>query len=443
VIRTLRPAALVVVVGLSFACATAPRVTPSRDRFPLDPREGLIGSFPASVEDGWRALSSGDARRARAEFEASIRAEPSEAARIGRIEALVAEGSLAEALEACPAALEHAEPTAPLLTACGEAQARSGKPREAWELYRRAAAKAPNRPGIESRTAELRSQARDQMRREAQEAAGAKDWTAARRAAAQAIELDPASASARETAGDVERDAGNPTAALRAYQEALERNPADDAVQRKLAAVAVELSDWTAAVPVLDKLAARDPKFVGPAEEARLAFRVANWPDAEREAARSKRISRGEAALLTWWMVPEVREASVSSGVIASDVVGRPDAPEVTRAVSLGLIDVDTEMHRARPDAPLSLAAAARLYLRLVVLIRKGAPACFGAAGGPIETLSQADAIRVARACALLEDDSPASLSGAAFTRAIDRVRALASGRDVPPGRSGNAEKRP
>src|SRR5262245_18627164 len=270
-----------------------------RDHSPLDPREGLLGPFPASVENGWRALASGDARRARAEFEESIRTEPSEAARIGRIEALVAENSLGEAIEACPAALEHAEPTAALLTACGEAQARSGKPREAWEFYRRAAAKPPNRPGLEARAAELRSQARDQMRRAAQEAAGEKDWSAARQAAAQAIELDPTSASARETAGDVERDAGNASAALRAYQEALERDPADDAVQRKLAAVAVELSDWTAAVPVLDKLAVKDPKFVAQAEEARLAFRVANWPEAERDAARSTRISRGGAALLT------------------------------------------------------------------------------------------------------------------------------------------------
>jgi hypothetical protein len=136
-------------------------------------------------------------------------------------------------------------------------------------------------------------------------------------------------------------------------------------------------------------------------------------------------------------MVPEVREASVSSGVIASDVVGRPDAQEVTRAASLGLIDVDTETHRARPDALLSLAAAARMYLRLVLLIHRSPPACFESGIGPIETLSQADAIRVARACGLLEDDSAASLSGAAFTRAIDRVRAVAS------GNPGNAASRP
>ena len=35
------------------------------------------------------------------------------------------------------------------------------------------------------------------------------------------------------------------------------------------------------------------------------------------------------------------------------------------RAVSLGLLDVDPDTHRARPDAPLTRAAAARLMLRL------------------------------------------------------------------------------
>jgi tetratricopeptide (TPR) repeat protein len=434
----------VLVVGAAFAasCATSPKATPPSDRFPLDPRDGLSGPFPPGVEAGWKALSAGDPRRARTEFESAAAADPTPAARIGRIEALVLGGALSEAREACRDPLPQGD-TAAFVTACGEAQARSGEALEAYELYQRAAAMPPVRPALRERESELRLQARDQMRRKAQEAAGARDWAAGRRAAARAIALDPASAAARETAGDVERDAGEPAAALRFYEEALERDGADKAVARKAADIAVSLKDWSAAVPVLDRLATEDPKYEPQAAAARLAFRIANWPEPERKAARADRLSRGDAARLTWWMVPEVREASVSTGIIASDIVGRPDAREMTRAVSLGLLDVDTETHRARPDAPLSLAAAARLYLRLAQILRGRPLDCFQSAPGPLETLTQTDALRLARLCRLLDDEDPAPLSGVGFTRALDRARAIASprGAGAAPGPAG--ERRP
>jgi tetratricopeptide (TPR) repeat protein len=435
VTRTLWPAAWVVALALSLSCATAPKAAAPRDRFPLDPREGLAGPPSPAVDSGWEALASGDARRARDEFDRALAEGPSRAASIGRIETLVLLDVLPEARESCTKALGESEPTLALLTACGEAQARSGQPFDGWELYRRAASMAPDRPGFAKRTEELRTQARDQMRREAQTAAGEKDWASARRAAAKAIELDPASAPARETAGDVERDAGDSSAALRFYQEAADRDPSDTAIQQKVAKIAVSLSDWSAAVPVLDRLAASDPKYAEQAAQARLAFRVANWPEAERGAARSPRLTRGDAARLTWWMVPEVREASVATGVIASDVVGRPDAREIARAVSLGLLDVDADTHRARPDAPLSLSAEAKLYLRLVLLLRRQPPACFASANGPVDALASPEMIRVARACALVDENDPTPLSGASFTRGLDRVREVASGSGAGSGR--------
>ena len=65
---------------------------------------------------------------------------------------------------------------------------------------------------------------------------------------------------------------------------------------------------------MFERLAREDPRFQTRAEDARLAFRVANWPPAERQAARASRLTRAQAAQLLWWMVPEVREAKVKRG---------------------------------------------------------------------------------------------------------------------------------
>ncbi|HTO76326.1 MAG TPA: tetratricopeptide repeat protein [Thermoanaerobaculia bacterium] len=427
--RTWRPFGAAAIVLLASSCATPPKAPPPRDRFPLDPREGASGAFPPDAQDGWRSLLAGNASGARAEFEVARRQEPnSVSVQVGEIEALVAGGALPEARAACAEAMPGSGPgdaTLPLLVACGEAEARSGQPIAGYDLYRQAAIRAPERAGIAARAAELRMQARDQAGQEAQEAAARKDWAAARLAAARAIEIDPDSAAAREAAGDVERAAGEGSAALERYGEALQRNPSSHELQGKIARLAAERGDWASAVRALDRLAAEDPSFEAEAEEARLSFRLSNWPDAERAAARASRLTRGDAARLVWWMVPEVRQLRVSEGIIASDIVDRSDREQIARAVGLGLLDVDRETHRARPDAALTFGAAARLDLRLYALLAApGSAKCLS--DRPVETLDPGEAIRVARECGILDEKDGSPVTGPAFTKTVDRIRDLA-----------------
>ena len=424
--RAWRPAAL---LGLSFlcaSCASTPGGPAPADQFPLDPRQGLSGPFPSGIRSGWEALSAKDLRRAREQFEKAEARQPGLASQIGLIEVLVEEGSLPEALASCGRLLAGPDPTVPLLVACGEAHARSGQALEGLGLYRRALAHAGRRPGLEARAAELGALAGEQLRRQAQEAAGQKDWKAARQEIAQAIELNPQSAPARETAGDIEREAGDLPAALARYQQALDRAPNDPTLWKKIAALALALSDYGAAVPVLDKLAAIDPSYEAQAADARLSFRVGNWPAAQRSAALSPRLTRSQAALLLWWLVPEIRETRVTEGIIASDVVGRPDAAEIMRVFSLRLLDVDRDTHRASPDAPLSFSAASQTYLRLLGFLRPGIPPpCLG--GRAADSFASGEAIRAARACLLIGETEGPPVSGAAFSRSVDRVRKLAA----------------
>ncbi len=416
--------------ALVASCATTLSIT-EQDVFPLDPREGLPGSFPSEVAKGWKELLAGNAGRAEADFEAAAREEPRLAADIGRVEAMVLSGRAKDTLPICERLLSGSEPTAPLLVACAEAQAGLGDPVSAYPLYRQALIRAPGRPRLVARAEEVRFAARDRLVEAAREAAEAQDWNEARAQIARALELAPESPAVRRSAGDLENEAGDKERALRLYREAIDLGANDLETAEKAGDLALELKDYPVAVSIFDGLAAQDPRFAPNAESARLNFRVANWPAPEREAAQSARLTRAGAATLLWWMYPEIREARVSSGVIATDALSRRDSRAITRAVALGLLDVDRETHRVNPDAHLGPVSAARLLLRLLVLVSPPDRelTCLGESRRPPRAASEA--LAVAEGCGLLPELDSGGVSGPVFTKALDRVRALATGSEA------------
>lgn len=406
--------------------APAPRVGRS-EKFPLDPREELPGPFPDGVESGWAALVAGDSVTAEREFSRARSGQRNRAAEIGLIESRVLRGRTTEALAGCKEAFGGAAPTVPLLVACGEAHARAGHVFEAHELYARAASRSRGRSAIRERADELKAEAVEALRKSV--SAGAKDqnFPDARGRIDRAIEIDPGDAGLHALAGEIELSAGNSDRAFERFREAYRLDPKNVAVQEKLAELAID-KDPALAVSVLDLLARRDPRYRERAGEARMAFRASNWPAPERDAARSERLTRAGAATLMWWMFPEIREARVTTSVIASDAVSRRDTRAILRAVSLGLLDVDRETHRARPDAGLTRRAAARMLLRLLRIVNPGArPSCLE--GSPESGRSGVEAIRAAVQCGLLEESENSWVPGREFTRGLDRVRIMATGK--------------
>lgn len=412
---------------LLVACATtASRPIERRDGFPLDPREELNGPFPEPVRRGCEALAEGDGTAAASAF-ASARSGDSRrlAAEIGWIEALVLEDRAKDAVPDCEKLLASGDPTLPLLVACGEARARSGHTVDAYALYRRAVARDGTRAGINGRADELRQASRDRWASLARAAADRKEWTRSRADIAEAIAVAPESSPVRIAAGDIESQAGDKAAALKRYREALDLEPRNAAALEKTGSLALEIGDYALAVSSFERLARSDPRAAPRAAEARLAFRVANWPPPEREAAASPRLTRAAAAELVWWMCPEVREAHVASGVIASDALSRRDTRALTRAVALGLLEVDAETHRVSPDAGLSLPAAAKLLVRLLAILKPGPGpvACVRkSARGP---LTNAEALRISSDCGLISDHEGPGVSGSVFLKALDRARSL------------------
>jgi hypothetical protein len=125
----------------------------------------------------------------------------------------------------------------------------------------------------------------------------------------------------------------------------------------------------------------------------------------------------------------------VTSGVVATDVLERGDGRAVMRAISLGLIDVDPSTHRARPDTPLSRAAASRFLLRLSAVLRRPfapEPDCLQAASGAGKPGGQ-EAIRMASRCGLLSESGGSAVAGVEFTRGLDRLRSLIPAGEATP----------
>jgi tetratricopeptide (TPR) repeat protein len=417
-------AGLVVAFGFGFlyGCASAPPSAPS-DRFPLDPREGLTGPFDASIEKGWRALQSGDPAGAGRAFEDAASGASRRAGAIGAVEALVLQEKPEAAEPTCARELAEGPGTLPLWTACGERAARAGDPAAAFALYERAADRAPQRRGIVRRADELRAQATDAVLTAAERDSERGRRKEAAAGVAQALAWNPGSASVLVRAAEVECAGGEKESALRYYRDALALGGVDEDAERRAGDLALETGDYAMAVMVFDSLAARDPQLKDRAAEARLAFRIDNWPDAERQAARTRRLTRSGAALLVSWMFPELREGRIRSGVVAGDVLERKDRAVMIRAVGLGLLDVDPETHRARPDAPLSRTAAAQFLLRLAVVLGKpgGPTGCLAPA--PEASRTGTDAIRLAARCGLLSESGGMYVSGPEMTRGMDRLR--------------------
>jgi tetratricopeptide (TPR) repeat protein len=410
---------------MAHRCASAPAPGP-RDHFPLDPREGLPGPFEDTVEQGWQSLLAGDAARAAKDFARAGSGASRRAGEIGGIETLVAQGRSSEALAACAGPREEEPATLPYLVACGEVEARAGSPVTAYELYARAASEAGSaRPGIGERAQKLVGPATDAILAEAARDASLGRYDAARAGVTRALAWSPRSATVLVRAADVECAAGEKERALQYDREALALGGLSVGDRERAGALALEVGDDALAVSVFDALAAEDPRFSSQAAQARLSFRIANWPEAERQAARARRLTRSGAAGLVWWMFPEVREARVAGSLVATDVLERRDSRPMMRAVSLGLLDVDPDTHRARPDAPLTRAAAAQLMLRLTGLLAApdAGPACLRGSPGPWR--GGADAIRLAARCDLLSESGGPLVSGPELTRGLDRLRSF------------------
>jgi hypothetical protein len=162
---------------------------------------------------------------------------------------------------------------------------------------------------------------------------------------------------------------GDAQAELEAVKGLSARRANDRALLERRADLELEVGDPGAGLKIVQDLAERHPEEPLLAEKLRLAkfrWRLSLLPADVREMADKPELSRADLAVLVYWLVPQVRYAKVASGRIATDILDHPHRDEIAHVVNLGLMDVDPNLHRFSPEAPLRRGVALRALGRLL-----------------------------------------------------------------------------
>jgi hypothetical protein len=232
-----------------------------------------------------------------------------------------------------------------------------------------------------------------------------------------------------EGARDLAVARGDRRAELVAIQGLSARRPDDRALVEHRAELELAVGDPGAGLQIIQTLVAEHPKDPSLQEKlaaAKFRWRVSLLPKDVQDVAARTDLSRADLAVLLYWLIPSVRYARPSVGRIATDILDHPHQEEIVRVVNLGLMDVDSTLHRFSPGGPARRSTALRSLV--LVLARSGATVpCLGGAGKGYPSISAV--CDAAAGCGLIppEDECrpSSSLSGGEAVELIRRTLKL------------------
>jgi tetratricopeptide (TPR) repeat protein len=197
---------------------------------------------------------------------------------------------------------------------------------------------------------------------------------------------------------------GDRKAELDAIKEISGRRPDDRELLERRAELELAVGDPGAGLQIVQDLAAKHPKDPQVAETlaaAKFRWRLSLLPQDVQEVAAKPELNKGDFAVLLYWLLPSVRYAKPTSGRIATDVLDHPHREEIVRVVNLGLMDVDSTLHRFSPAAPLRRGSALRTLARVLDGFGGENAACLNAAG---KGTGQSGACATASSCELIPE---------------------------------------
>lgn len=211
---------------------------------------------------------------------------------------------------------------------------------------------------------------------------------------------------------------GDKRAELAAVQQLAQRQAGDLRLLERRAELELEVGDPGAGLKIVQELASRNPSDAALAtqlERAKFRWRLSQLPRKVQEVALQPQIDKADLAVLLYWLVPDVRNSRPTGGRIATDVLDHSGREEIVRVVNLGLMDVDSTLHRFFPSAPVRRPYALRVLQRTVA--RFASSACGGGAG----LASACDfAVQCGLAASLEECQGGAGVSG---SEAVELIR--------------------
>jgi len=306
----------------------------------------------------------------------------------------------------------------------GRAAERLGDVPLAYAAFRAVAARSPL---ARKRAGELHPRALEIIANRLDEALRSQNAEAADQQLALLRSWGPSETLTYEAMRKVARSRGDRDAELTAVKELSFRRPADQKLRERRAELELEVGDPSAGLKIVQEEAARHPKDPAVAQKLELAkfrWRLSQLPRGVQEVAAKPELNKGDFAVLLYWLIPDVRNSRPSAGRIATDVLDSPYQEEIVRVVNLGLMDVDSTLHRFSPGSPVRRGAALRIVLRTMARFGKGACAGGNVSGG--------NTCEASVACGLVlseEDCQPAAqLSGSEGVEILRRSLKLLGG---------------
>lgn len=360
--------------------------------FLIEPTAGFAGPLSTERHDEIlaahrRLMQEGDLDEAESVAERLLAAEPGyPPALVLAAQVELARGDLAAVLlRLAPASPGIAGACAADYTACqlliGRAAERSGKIPLAYGAYRSVAARSPV---AFSRTGALHAQALSGTRKRLDEELALGEIDAAK-GQLRLLELwAPSEIATYEAAATVAYAAREPQAELSAMRKLTERKPDDRALLERRADLEMDVGEPSAGLEIVKALSERfprDPTLAARLEATKFRWRLSALPPDVRGMAREASLTRGELAVLFYWLIPNVRYAKPTAGRIAADVLDQPRQDEIVRVLNLGLMDVDGDLHRFFPTSPARRTAALGALVRALSRFGRGLP-CLEADGG-------------------------------------------------------------
>lgn len=389
-----------VILSVTLACSSAekaPPETPARvepeplainavDRpYLADPLEGYARAGESALEERvrqvWRRLlAEGDKSGAAEQAAEMLAAEPDFApAQVLAAQVDFAEGEDRRVVERLlPVGDAQANYTAAQLL-LGRASERQGDVALAYSSFRAIAARSAV---ALKRAGELHPRAMEIVGNRLREAVEQGRVEEAERHLALLRAWAPSEVTTLEGAARVAVAKGDRSAELAAVKELSQRRPPDRPLLERRAELELEVGDPGAGLKIVQDLASRNPEDTGLAaklEHAKFRWRLSQLPQAVQRIAMQPEIDKADLAILLYWLVPDVRNSRPTGGRIATDILDHAGREEIVRVVNLGLMEVDSTLHRFFPGSPVRRSYALRVLQRVVV--RFAAEACDGGAG--------------------------------------------------------------
>jgi tetratricopeptide (TPR) repeat protein len=371
----LRLAVLALLAGALALGACAKRIAPPLPQgeeyvYPA-PRAGeLPQADKATLQLAWREVQAGDTNAAVKRYEKLLRRFPDSAAvRSGLGYARLRAGQVPAAEQAFAATLERDPQDVPALAGQGAIAVRRGELEPAVDLYRRAAAVAPDDAVVRKRLASLKLQVTDRRMAEAEAALERGDSEAAAHAYTKALEVAPELTGVRIALAQVLAGRDDRKAATAVLEADLS---GERAVLLELGRLLSEEQEYAHALDVYTRLVAHGPGD----EEARAGQRRARegleslaMPLEYRAIVDAPRVTRADLAALLAVRVQALRRAGAGEPRVAVDITGSWARDQVARVLALGLMDVYPN-HTFQPGATVRRVDLARAAARTLDVLR-------------------------------------------------------------------------